>query len=135
MATDVSPQTEPSVSRLVSGIVDDAQRLFKQQAELLKLDIRKDLREAKEAGLSLGLGGALLAAGGFLLLFMLVHLLSWAVPAIPLWGSFGIVGGTLAVAGAGALWRGREKLDNLNPLPEESAEGLKENLQWKTNRT
>jgi len=122
------------MSRLMSGIIDDTQRLLQQQTELLKHDIRKDLREAKEAGLAVGLAGAMLGGGGLLLLFMLVHFLSWQMPQLPLWGSFGIVGGILALAGGIVFLRAREKLTNLNPLPEETAEGLKENLQWKTNQ-
>jgi len=133
MATDVT-ENDTSVTRLVSGIVDDTQRLLKQQGELLMADIRKDIREAKEVGISMIASGALLGSGGLLLLFMLVHLLSWAIPDLPLWGSFGIVGGVLAIAGGIVFYRGQEKLENLNPLPEQSAEALKENLQWKTNR-
>jgi hypothetical protein len=133
MATDVSPQTEPSMSRLVSGIVDDTQRLLAQQADLLKADIRKDLREAKQTGLAMGLAFGLLGIGGLLLLFMLAHLLSWLWPDLPLWGSFGIVGGLLSIAGIAALAYGWEKYEKLNPLPENSVEALKENLQWKTN--
>lgn len=133
MATDFQTSNDPSVTSLVSGILDDAQHLLKQQAELLKADLRKDLREAKEVGYSFAIGGSLLAAGGMLLLFMLAYLLSWAIEGLPLWGSFGIVGGLLAVAGGLVLYRGQERLENLNPLPEQSAEALKENLQWKTN--
>lgn len=132
MATDVTDQNT-TVTGLVSGIIDDTQRLFKQQAELLKADIKKDIKEAKEAGVSMIAAGALLGSGGLLLLFALVHLLSWAIEDLPLWGSFGIVGGVLALAGGIAFYRGREKLDNLNPLPENSAQALQENLQWKTN--
>lgn len=132
MATDVT--NENSVTQLVSGIVDDTQRLLKQQGELLKADIRKDLREAKEVGITMIAAGSLLGSGGLLLLFMLVHLLSWAIPDLPLWGSFGIVGGLLALAGGIVFYRGQEKLENLNPLPEHSAEAIKENLQWTTNR-
>jgi len=132
MATDVSNDT--SVTHLVTGIIDDAQHLLKQQAELLKADIRKDLRQAKEVGIAMITAGALLGSGGILLLFMLVHLLSWAIPDLPLWGSFGIVGGVLAIAGGIVFYRGQEKLETLNPLPEQSAEAMKENLQWKTNR-
>lgn len=132
MATDVTDQNA-TVTGLVSGIIDDTQRLFKQQAELLKADIKKDIKQAKEAGVSMMAAGALLGSGGLLLLFALVHLLSWAIKDLPLWGSFGIVGGVLALAGGIAFYRGREKLDNLNPLPENSAQALQENLQWKTN--
>jgi hypothetical protein len=132
MATDVT-DNNASVTGLVSGIIDDTQRLFKQQAELLKADLRKDIKEAKEAGVAMITAGALLGSGGLLLLFMLVHLLSWAIPQLPLWGSFGIVGGVLAAAGGIAFYQGREKLEHLNPLPENSAQALQENLQWKTN--
>lgn len=135
MATDVSPQTEPSMSRLVSGIIDDTQRLLTQHAELLKEDIRKDLREAKETGLALGLAAVLLGLGGLLLLIMLALLLNWLWPEhLPLWGSFAIVGGTVTAVGAAAFFYGREKLEHLNPLPENSVEAVKEDLQWKTNQ-
>lgn len=133
MPTDVSPQTEPSMSRLVSGIIDDTQRLLTQHAELLKADIRKDLREAKETGLALGLAAVLLGLGGLLLLIMLALLLSWLWPQLPLWGSFAIVGGAVTAIGAAAFFYGREKLEHLNPLPENSVEAVKEDLQWKTN--
>jgi len=131
MSTDL--QHEPSVAQLVSGIIDDAQRLMVQHAELLKADIRKDLHDAKEAGFSLGIGGALLGAGGLLLLFMFAHLLNWLWPDyIPLWGGFGIVGGVLALVGGIFFFRGQQQLDEINPLPENSVEAVKEDLQWKT---
>jgi hypothetical protein len=133
MATDVMPNTEPSMTKLVGGIIDDTQRLLIQQGELLKADIRKDFKEAKEVGQEMIIAGSLLGVGGLLLSFMLVHFLTWAVPDLPHWGSFGIVGGLFALAGGIVFYRGREKFDKLNPLPEQSAKALKENLQWKTN--
>jgi len=133
MATDVMHDTEPSMTKLVGGIIDDTQRLLVQQGELLKADIRKDFKEAKEVGLSMLIAGSLLGAGGLLLSFMLVYLIKWAFPALHESACFGIVGGVLALAGGIVFYRGREKLDKLNPLPEQSAEALKENLQWKTN--
>lgn len=133
MASDVMPNNQASVTGLVSGIIDDTQRLLKQQAELLKADLRSELREAKEVGLSMAIAGALLGVGGLLLSFMLVHFLSWAIPELPLWGSHAIVGGLFAAAGGIVFYLGREKLEKL-PLPgEQTVEGLKENLQWQTN--
>jgi hypothetical protein len=133
MATDVMPNTEPSVTRLVSGIIDDTQRLLKQQADLLKADLRQEIKDAKEVGMSMAVSAALLSVGGLLLSFMLVYFLSWAIPNLPLWGSFGIVGGLLAAAGGIVFYLSREKLDKLTPPGEQTVEGLKENLQWKTN--
>jgi hypothetical protein len=133
MATDVMPDNQTSVTGLVSGIIDDATRLLKQQADLLKADVRKDLREAKEVGMSMAIAGALMGVGGLLLSFMLVHFLSWAFPDLPHWGSFAIVGALFAAAGGIVFYLGREKLDKLSPLPENSMEAVKENLQWQTN--
>jgi hypothetical protein len=129
MSTDL--QHEPSVARLVSGIIDDAQRLMVQHAELLKADIRKDLRDAKEAGYSMGIGGALLGAGGLLLLFMVVFMLH-ELAQLPMWGSFGIVGGVMALGGGLLFFRGQQQMEKINPLPENSVEAVKEDLQWKT---
>jgi hypothetical protein len=131
MATDV--QSEQSVAKLVSGIIDDAQRLMVQHADLLKADIRKDLRDAKEAGFHLGIGGVLIGAGGLLLMIALALLLNWLWPALPYWGGFAIVGGVLAMAGGVLFYRGQEKLDSINPLPEESVQAVKEDLRWQTN--
>jgi hypothetical protein len=128
MATDVMPDNQTSVTGLVSGIIDDATRLLRQQADLLK-----DLKEAKEVGMSMAIAGALMGVGGLLLSFMLVHFLSWAFPDLPHWGSFAIVGALFAAAGGIVFYLGREKLDKLSPLPENSMEAVKENLQWQTN--
>jgi len=128
MSTDL--QHEPSVAHLVSGIIDDAQRLMVQHADLLKADIRKDLHDAKEAGYSLGIGGLLLGGGGLMLLFMFAYLLHEL--GLPLWGSFGIVGGVLTLAGGIFFFRGQQQMDKINPLPENSVEAVKEDLQWKT---
>jgi hypothetical protein len=54
-------------------------------------------------------------------------------PDLPLWGSFGIVGGLLALAGGIVFYRGQEQLDKIDPLPEVSVQAMKENLQWKSN--
>jgi len=123
-----------SVTNLVSGIISDAQRLMEQQANLLKTELRRDMQDAKETGTFLVIGGAVLGTGSLLLLFMLVHLLSWLTEnRLPLWGSFGIVGGLVAVVGGIVFYRGQQKLQTMNPLPEQTAEAMKENLQWKTN--
>lgn len=125
---------DPSLSTLVGGIIDDAQKLIEQQFTLLKQDVHKDIQDAKDAGRMLGAGVGLLSAAAVLLLFALVYLLYWlAEPHLPLWGCFAIVGAVLALIGGAVLYRGQQKLETLNIVPEQAAQGLKENLQWKTN--
>ena len=115
---------------LVTGIINDAQELIKQQLALARHEIKEDFRKTKEAALSLALGGTIALLGGLLLGFMLVYLL--ALTDLPLWACYGIVGGLLAVVGGVLVYMGKKELDSFNPLPEESAQALKENVQWIT---
>jgi hypothetical protein len=133
MATDFKTTPEPSVTALVTGIISDAEDLFKQQFDLLKHEVRDDFRKTKEAGLVLGLGASLGLVGAILLALMLVYLTQWLAPELPLWGCFGIWGAIVFLAGAGLFWAGKLQLDSFTPLPERSAQALKENVQWLTN--
>jgi len=116
---------------LVRGIVDDAQHLMKQQLALFQAEVKEDLRKTKEAVMSMAAGVALAAVGGILLCVMLVHLLHWAFPdTLPLWSCYLIVGGVLAALGGGLAYAGVRRMASFNPLPDESVQALKENIQW-----
>lgn len=133
MADDVHTSSESSVTNLVSGILNDAQELFKQQVVLLKHEVKDDLRKTRDAALVLVIGTGVVGLGGLLLCWGLVYLLRWAAGGedhLPLWASFGIVGGILAIVGGIVCYLGKKKFDSFNPLPEETAEALKENVQW-----
>jgi hypothetical protein len=107
----------------------------KQELALARRELADELRKAKQALISLGIGVGVLAIGGLLLIFMLVHLLSSVVPAIPLWGSYGIVGGLLIAAGAALLLRAKSKAEDIHVVPERTAETMKENVKWIKNPT
>jgi hypothetical protein len=131
MANQLQAGPEPSVTSLVTGIVNDAENLIKQQLDLFKHEVKEEVRKAKEGVTALGLGLVVLLVGGILLLTMPVYLLQWAVPSLPLWACFGIVGVVIAIAGGVLLFLGKKELEEVHPL-EESAEALKENVQWIT---
>jgi len=132
MATNVHPDQEPGVAALAAGIVHDFQELVKQQLDLFRHEVKADVRKAREASTSLAVGIALLGLGAVMLCFGLAHLLSWLLPALPLWGSYLIVGGLLGAPGAGLSYYASQQFRASNLLPEESAEALKENLEWTT---
>jgi len=132
MATDLHPDQSASVTSLVSGIVHDAQELVKQQFELLKAEVRDDFRKMREAGEMLSAGAGLALMGGILLTLTLVHLLNWLIPEMPQWAAYGIVAVVFIAGGAGLYLAGKRMLDKVNPLPEQTAEALKENVQWIT---
>lgn len=134
MANEVHGPADQSVTALVTGIVNDAQVLFKQQLALIRSEIRDDLQKTKEGALTLTAGAVVCLVAGILLCLTLVHLLNWAVPDLPLWACYAIVGGLFAAVGGALVFVGVKKFQSFSPLPEQSVEGLKENLQWQTNR-
>lgn len=134
MITQHRTDSEPGVTRLVGSIIEDIQDLFKKQLELFRHEVKDDLRQTKEAGLTLAAGLLVLFVGSILLCITLVYLLEWAfAPDLPLWGAYGIVGATMSILGTVLLVVGKRKFATFNPLPDKSVEVLTENLQWTSN--
>jgi len=140
MTTQVPTSSEPGVSTLVKGIVDDIGDLIKQQFKFARTEVQTDLRKSKEALMALAIGAGAAFVGLIFAGLMVVYLLHWLTspaltdPAgIPLWGCYGIV--TLVFLGSGAalILVGKKKFDSFNPLPEQTVDTMKENVQWITN--
>ena len=130
MATDTySPPDQQTLTGLVSGIIGDAQTLIQQQVALVREEIRSDLRKTKEAVASIAAGVGVAALAAVPLVFAVVYLLH-ELALWPLWASFLTVGVVLAVAGGGLIFAGVQRFRSFNPLPDQSVEALKENLQW-----
>jgi len=131
--------SEPGLSTLVKGIVDDVGDLIKQQIDFARTEVTTDLRKTKEAAGALAIGAGVTTLGGVFLGFMLVHLLHWlTAPAgadpssLPLWSCFAIIGALLLGCGAALILAGKKKLSSFNPLPDETVKTMKENVQWIT---
>jgi hypothetical protein len=129
MANDLQTGSEPSVTSLVTGIINDAQELFKQQLALLKHEVREDIHKTALAVASLGAGAAVAVIGGLMLCFMFVQILH-EVAGLPQWGSYGIVGAVFLVIGGILVALGVQKVRTVNPLHNDTTEALKENVQW-----
>jgi MFS family permease len=130
MATDTyAPPDERSVTSLVSGIVNDAQTLMQQQLALFREEVRTDLRKTRDAvtAIAAGVGVAAVALGPLVFMFVaLLHeLAGWSW-----WASAGTVGAVLAVVGGVLIGLGIQRFRSFNPMPDQSVEALKENLQW-----
>ncbi|HEV3080695.1 MAG TPA: phage holin family protein [Gemmataceae bacterium] len=130
MIRELQTSPEPSVTGLVTGIVQDVQQLMQQQLALFKHEIKENLQRSKEAAVLMGLGIGIGSVGGLLLFFMLVYLLNWAFAGLPLWACYLIVGVLAAGIGGGLLFAAIRKLQSVSAVPEKSIEALKENVQW-----
>lgn len=144
MATEVQNHTDTnSVGSLVGGILSDVQDLIKQQLQLTRKEIEADFRKTREAASLLALGLGIFFLGGFSLCLMMAHLIhDCTLPAgtvrdpasLALWACYGVVAALFLVVGGCITYAGKKKFDSFNPLPEESAQVLKENIEWITNK-
>ena len=125
---------EPSLTALLGGIVSDAKDLLVQEVALTKLEVQDELRKAKSAAISLGIGIGIVTVGGILLMLMLVQVLA-AFTEMPLWGCYGIVGGGLVLLGGVLLAAGKTTVEELDVVPRQTVETLKETAQWLTEQT
>ena len=140
MTNETRSPVEPSTTGLLGGIISDFGDLIKQEIRFAQAEFKSDLNKTREAATALGIGAGVASLSGLLLAWMLVHLLHWATsptdldPAkIPLWACFGIVGSVFGIIGGVLIMGGIKKFQSNNPLPDKTAQTLKENVQWIAN--
>jgi hypothetical protein len=133
MATQVQSNPEMSTTSLVSGIINDAQELLKQQLELFKAELKQDMDKAREGSMLFIVGSGLSSVGLIVLVLALAHLLNWAFPGLPLWGAYAITGGAVTAVGSALLAGVYYWFKASKPLSI-TATALEENVEWKTNR-
>jgi uncharacterized membrane protein YqjE len=124
-ATDLR---EHGIGELVKELSSQVSTLVRQEVELAKAEVSE---KGKKAGVGAGMfGGAGIAALLMLgtLTAFLILVLNLAMPA---WGAALIVTALWgAVAGVLAL-RGRTKMQEMGkPVPEQTIETVKEDIQW-----
>jgi uncharacterized membrane protein YqjE len=128
-----SPAREPTLTDLVQGIAEDAQRLMKQQYQMLRAEVRDDIRRTKSALAYMGAGIAATLIGAIFLVVALPLLINWAFDLAP-WAGWAIMGGVMLVLGIIGLLLGRRIFQKNNPLPDKTLNALEENLSWIANR-
>jgi hypothetical protein len=127
-------EQDVSVAQLISGIVGDAQELVRKEIALARQEIREELNAAKSAGIKLGTAGAVLAVGGLLLVLAIAQgiadLFNW-----PTWAGYALVGVVLAIAGGILFSAAQRQIKEISPVPEQTVETMKENVEWIKDRT
>jgi hypothetical protein len=123
---------DTSVGELIGNISDDLSRLFRQEVELAKAELKQ---EAAKAGKAAGmLGGAGFA--GYLAVVLLSFALVFALGNVMDlgWAAL-IVAAIWAVIGAVLYANGRKKLKTVDPVPHRTVDTIKEDAQWMKNPT
>jgi uncharacterized membrane protein YqjE len=120
-------QPDRSLGELFGDLSSEFTDLLKTQVELAKVELRS---EAKKAGRTAGIfGGA--AVAGYMSLLLCSFALVWALENVMDAGlAFLIVGAVYAVVAAVLFVRGRERAKEVNMLPEQTMQSVKEDVQW-----
>jgi len=141
MATEVQTPPQPSITRLVQGIVGDVGDLIKQEFRFAQAELKSDFHKTGETLRIFGIAIGVASLGLVVLSLMLVHLLHWlTIPAganpdpagLPLWACHGIIAFLFLAVGGILFLAGKHKLQSFNPLPDQTVETVKENLEWIT---
>lgn len=122
-------EDQPSIAQLIGGLVADAEHVIRKELELAKVEIEDMGKRAANSAIAVATGGVVAGAGGLLLLFMLVHLIT-SLAGIDLWISYAIVGGAVSVIGGILLATGIARIRNMDMVPRETADALRKDAQW-----
>jgi len=122
-----APATDQSLGQLVGELTGDLQKLFRQELELARIEIKA---EASKAGKAAGMLGGAGFAG-----YMVAVLLSFAAvfgldAVMPLGWAAVIIAVIWGIAGAIMYSMGRSRMKAVSPKPEQTVDTLKEDAQW-----
>jgi uncharacterized membrane protein YqjE len=130
-AASTPPPAGGNVTALVTGILDDAQKLIRQQMEMLKAEVKEDFRRSKRAAEFGGVGIVLLTVG-FLGLVMFIAYLFHDEFGFSLAASWGITALIFLITGGAFAATSYVLLERFNPLPDKTFHALQENITWQT---
>ncbi len=125
--TGDTPEEERSLGELLGNLTGDLTDLMRSELELARVEIKEEaVKAGKGAGL---LGGAALAA--YLAITLLAFAAAWGLAEVVDAGwAFLIVGVVVGLIAAALALKGRERINAVDPVPEQTVETLKEDAQW-----
>jgi tetrahydromethanopterin S-methyltransferase subunit G len=129
---DRSADDAQSLGEIIGDISDDLSRLFRQEIELAKAEVRQ---EAGKAGKAAGMLGGAGVAGYMVALLVTLAVMFGLGNVMDLGWAALIVAAVWAIVGAVLYVSGRRRLRTVSPVPRQTAETLKEDARWLKNPT
>ena len=131
MTTGYEPEQvrrqDESIGHLMSEVLQDVSKLFRQEVALAKAEIKEEATKAGKAG------GMLAGAGfaGYMVAVLLSLALVFALDAVmPIGWAAVIVAVLWAVVGGVLYSLGRKRMKDVDPVPRQTVETLREDAQW-----
>jgi hypothetical protein len=115
------------VGEVVGDLTSEVATLLHKEVELAMIELKGEMRQAAKAGGMLS--GAALT--GYLTLLFASFALAWLLDSkMPRFLAFGLVAMVHGVTAATLLSRGHQEVKKVDPVPTETVETLKENVEW-----
>jgi hypothetical protein len=130
---DTEHENQHGLSELVTGILDDAQEVIKQEFKLVKVEMIDTAKHYSIGAALLLVSIGVLAIAVVLFAFAAAYCMVSQWPALPLWGAFTIVGALAVIMAAVLALIARAQFTEFNPSTSKT-EGLKETTQWTTKK-
>lgn len=122
-----SRNDDRSMQDLWSDMAKGAGTLLRQEVELAKIETKEKLAKAGKAGAAFSAAGV----AGFMALQLLSFAAAWGLAAVlPEGLAFLIVGVIYAVVAAVLFGAARKKSAEVNLVPEQTVQTLREDVQW-----
>ncbi len=129
--TTAEPANKP-IGELINDVQSQVTDLLRKEVEIAVVELRDEVKQAAKAGGMLG-GAAL---NGYLATLFGSFSLAWLLDRkLPRPLAFGLVALTHGAVAAALLKRGHEEMKQVDPVPTETIETLKENVEWAKTQT
>jgi hypothetical protein len=120
-------QPDKSLGDLFGELSGELGELVKTQVELAKTEVRAEAEKAKRVGGAFGAA----AFAGYMAALLLSFAVAWGLSEIvPEGVAFLIVGAVYAIAAWILFNRARERAKELNLVPPDTMQSIKEDVQW-----
>jgi hypothetical protein len=121
-----------SLRDLVRDILQDITRIIRGEIRLARTEITEKLQKGKKAAVFLG---AAAVAGLFAGACLVTCCIAALAIVLPLWLSALLMAVLLGGGAGGAFVMGRQKLDEVEPIPQQTVSTIKDDIEWAKNRT
>jgi len=120
-------QADKSLGQLVTDMSTELSALMRAEVQLAKVELKDEVAKATKAG---GMFGAGAVTGYFALLFASLAL-AWLLDNVmPTELAFFLVAVLYGVAAGVLIARGRTEMKQVDPVPRQTVETLKEDVEW-----
>ena len=122
----VTRAEDRSLSELLSDVTSEIATLFRKEVELARVETSEQVSRAAKAGAMLGAAAVI----GFLTLILLAFAAAWGLSeAVPEGVAFLIVAVVFGIVAAGLASVGKKRIASVNPMPNQTVETLKDDVQ------